>query len=207
MVIPSINCPDFETAANQIRKSKEFSGWIHIDVSDGKFAAPPSWGDAAEFKSIKTSQNFEVNLMVENPEEAAVVWLEAGAKRIIVPIQAMRDPAHLKSLASRYNANVMLSLDPSQSIEKIVPYIKDFEFVHILNVVPGPSGQEKQIGWVEKTKSLRALSPTATIEVDGGIDLESARIAKDAGADILVAGSYIFSSPDPKGAYERLTSI
>jgi len=207
LVIPSINCSDFAAAASQIKKSEEFSEWIHIDVSDGKFTDVKSWGNPDELKSINTKQNIEVHLMVENPDEKALLWLEAGVKRIIVHVQTIRDPRSLMSLADNYSAEIMLALDPSQSIENTHPYLKEFKLLQVLTVFPGLSGQREQSGWAEKIKSLRELSPTATIEVDGGMDPMDARIAKDAGADIIVSGSYIFSSPDPKGAYEKLDSI
>jgi len=207
LVIPSINCPDFKTAKQQIEEAEGFSSWIHIDVSDGKFTKTSSWRSSAELKTLSTKLNVEVHLMVLDPEEVAKEWLEAGAKRLIVHVQEMRDPGGLLSLAEKYNADVMLSLDPTQSVEKAIPYTKDFKSLHILTVFPGPSGQSGQPGWAEKIRALREVSPTATIEVDGEMNPENARIAKDAGADVLISGHYIFSSPDPKGAYEKLDSI
>jgi len=207
LVIPSINCPDFEAASIHIKKAEEFSEWIHIDVSDGKFSDTTSWGDPEELQSLETSLNVEVHLMVDNPDDVVEAWLAAGAKRVIVHIQTTHDPEELLALAKQYNAEIMLALDPTQSVDEIILYVDDFKFFQILTVYPGLSGQEEQPGWADKIKSLREISPTVTIEVDGGINPNNARIAKDAGADILISGHYIFSSPNPKGAYEELNSI
>ena len=211
MIIPSINSPDFETASRWIKKAEGFlpqdDGWIHIDVSDGKFTSITSWGNPEELLSLQTKLNIEVHLMVENPEEVSESWLKAGAKRLIVHVQTMQDPSALLEIARRYSAEIMLSLDPTQSIEKVLPYISDFKYFHILTVFPGPSGQKQQPGWMGKIKSLRERAATATIEIDGGIDGDTGRLAKDAGADILVSGHYIFGSPDPRGAYEKLKAL
>lgn len=211
MVIPSINCSTFSEATRHIRKAEEFlpgdDGWIHIDVEDGKFTSVTSWGNPEELKSLNVKTNVEVHLMIENPEEVSEAWLKAGAKRLIVHVQTMQDPSALLEIARRYGAEIMLSLDPTQSIEKVAPYIKDFKYLQVLTVFPGPSGQEEQQGWIEKIKALREISPTATIEVDGGVNEGTGRLAKDAGANILVSGHYIFGSPDPRGAYKKLKTL
>lgn len=211
IVIPSINCPDFETATIQIRKAEKFfeseGGWVHIDVSDGKFTPAPSWGNPGELESLKTKLNIEVHLMVQNPEVVIESWLTAGVKRVIVHLQTMQDPALVLGICGQHGAEAMLSFDPSVSIEQGLAYLKNFNSFQILTVFPGASGQAKQSGWTEKVKSLRERLPTATIEVDGGMDSEGASAAQDAGANIVVSGHYIFGNPDPLGAYEKLSAI
>jgi len=211
MVIPSINTNSFEDATRQIRKAETFfmgdEGWIHIDVEDGRFTPATSWGNPDELKSLDVKINVEVHLMVENPEEVSEEWLKAGAKRLIVHVQTMRDPSALLEIAKRYGAEIVLSLDPTQSVDKVLSYISDFKYLQVLTVFPGPSGQKGQPGWAEKIRSLREHAPTATIEVDGSINEVTGKLAKDAGADILVSGHYIFGSPDPVGAYEKLNAI
>ena len=85
LVIPVINCPDFRTAKERIEKAAEFSDWFHLDVADGKFTTHISWGDPEELRNL----NFEVHLMVEAPEKVIEDWLKAGAKRVIVHLQAL----------------------------------------------------------------------------------------------------------------------
>ena len=211
MVIPSINTKNFTDATRQIKKAESFlppgDGWIHIDVEDGRFTPATSWGTPDELKSLDVKTNVEVHLMVENPEEVSEAWLKVGVKRLIVHVQTMQDPSALLEVARRYGAEIVLSLDPTQSVDKVLPYIGDFRYLQVLTVFPGPSGQKEQSGWTEKIRSLREHAPTATIEVDGGMNEETGRLAKDAGANILVSGHYIFGSPDPRGAYEKLKTL
>lgn len=211
MVIPSINSSTFSEAVNGIKKAEEFlpsgEGWIHIDVEDGKFIPHVTWGNPEEFSSLNTKLNVEVHLMVENPETYIESWLKAGAKRIIVHLQTMKTPAFILETCERHGADAMLSFDPSVPVDLGLPYLGNFKFFQVLSVFPGPSGQKFREDALIKIRSLRERAATATIEVDGGINETTGKLAKDAGADILVSGHYIFGSPDPRGAYERLKAL
>ena len=211
MIIPSINSPDFETASRQIKKAEEFlpenDGWIHIDVEDGKFLPHTTWGNPEEFKALGTKLNVEVHLMVRNPESVMESWLMAGVDRVIVHLQSMENPAFVLETCKRYGARAMLSFDPSVPIDLGIPYLQSFKFFQVLSVFPGLSGQKFREDSLLKIRSLRERAPNSTIEVDGGVNEETGRLVKDAGADILVSGHYIFGSPDPRGAYERLNAL
>lgn len=207
MVVPSINCPNFKTASLQIKKAEKFAEWIHIDVSDGKFTGTTSWGNPEELKSLGTHLNIEVHLMVQDPAHVIEDWFSAGAKRAIVHLQTVRDYQFFLDIAEKYGAEIMLSLDPSIGIGDALPFFGTFSSFQVLSVYPGPSGQKFVGDSVDKIKALREHVPTATIEVDGGINESTGRLAMDAGADILVSGNYIFDSPDPKSAYDKLSSI
>jgi len=207
LVIPSINSSEFNVAANNIRKAEEFSEWIHVDVEDGKFTKHITWGNPEEFESLNTKLNLEVHLMIQEPESEIESWLEVRAKRIIVHLQSIKDPSFILNICGKYGAEAVLSFDPSVPVDAGLPYIRSFDYFQILSVFPGPSGQRFREESIEKITSLRQKAPTATIEVDGGINEDTGRSAKEAGANILVAGHYIFGSPDPKGAYERLSAI
>jgi len=145
--------------------------------------------------------------MVEDPEAVIEGWLEAGARRVIVHLESLRNPEFVLEICKKYEAEPILSIDPSVSVDEATPYLKDFNFFQILSVFPGPSGQEFKEDSIDKIVSLRGRVPTAKIEVDGGVNDRTARLAKDAGADILVSGNYIFGSPNPRAAYEKLKAI
>jgi len=200
MVIPSINCSTFREAKEKIKKAEGFldsGGWIHIDVEDGKFTRHTTWGNPIEFKALDTKLNVEVHLMVQEPELSVEAWLTAGAKRVIVHLQAMGNPAFILDTCRRHKAQAMLSFDPSIPIDRGLPYIRSFDSFQILSVFPGPSGQKFREDSLDKIKSLRERTPVATIEVDGGINESTGALAKSAGADLLVSGNYIFGDPDP----------
>jgi ribulose-phosphate 3-epimerase len=211
LIIPAINCPDFSEASKHIRIAERFlppsTGWIHIDVSDGKFGNVKSWRDPEEFRSMGVRLNVEVHLMVENPELVARGWLEAGARRLIVPVQAVTDFEGLVKLAKKYKAEVAPSFDMSISAEDSALYARKFEFVHLLAVEPGPSGQEFNPAVLEKLRFLRGQNRGVRIEIDGGINPDTAIEALGAGADVLVSGSYIFKNEDPAEAYRELENF
>lgn len=191
-------------------KAQEFvveGGFIHLDVADGIFTPWRSWGSPAELKELNISLNVEVHLMVEDPEAVATSWLEAGVKRLIVPIQTIKDIDSLKNECANYGAKLMLSVDPAISMETIFPYIKDLDEVSVLAVRPGMSGQKFEEDALERIKFLREVSPSVKIEVDGGVNPETGARAIKAGADMLVSGGYIFQSKDPAGAFETLNSL
>lgn len=214
MVIPVINCPDFETAKERIKKTATFfprgDGWFHLDVADGKFTSYINWGDPEELKNLQLKTytlNFEVHLMVEKPEAVIEDWLKAGAARVIVHLQAITDLDFLLKLTGQYRAELMISVDPSVPVEAIRVYLDKVNSFHVLAVFPGPSGQKFQKEALVKIRFLRDRSPNAKIEVDGGIDPETGKLVKEAGADILAAGDYIFLSDDPEEAYYELTRL
>lgn len=211
MVIPSINCPNFLEAEKRIRQAELLllpgEGWIHIDVSDGKFSETTSWGSPEELKSIKTDLNVEVHLMIQDPESVIESWLDVGVKRVVVHLQSIKNPRFILDICKKYGAEAVLSFDPSTPIENGIPYLKDFSFFQVLSVSPGPSGQKFLENSIDKIRALRERAPTATIEVDGGIDELTVKLARAAGADILVSGNYIFGNPNPSGAYEKLRAL
>ncbi|MDP3991761.1 MAG: ribulose-phosphate 3-epimerase [Candidatus Colwellbacteria bacterium] len=210
MIIPSINCRDFETAAVQAKRISEFSEWAHIDVGDGVFTPNVSWGNVEEFSFLATELpllRFEVHLMVVGPERVMEQWLKAGAERVVIHLEAMSDPHFVLETAKRHEGGVMLAINPQTSVEMFLPYLNSFSAFQVLAVSPGPSGQKFNLEALEKIKFLRERAPNAIIEVDGGINPETAKLVKEAGAGILVSGSYIMNSPDPKGAYEELQRI
>ncbi len=207
-VIPVINCPGFKCAKNLTETAVQFrSGWVHIDVVDGNFAKNVTWGNPNELASIKAAYpniNFEIHLMVEEPEEVIKAWFQGGAKRVIVHLETISNPDFLLDVADEHGGEVMLAIAPSTPVDLLLPHTNSFRYFQILAVSPGPAGQKFKMEILEKIRFLRQMAPDAKIEVDGGITPETARLAKIAGADIVASASYIFGSKNPKQAYEEL---
>ena len=208
-IIPAINCQDQEEVAGRAEEISGFAEWAHIDVSDAKFTFNKSWGDAAAWPKIGRNLNLEVHLMVEDPEKEIDAWLRVGIKRLIIHLEAISEKtfAEIKEKADREKVELMLAIKPETPAEKLMAYFKKVSEFQVLAVYPGPSGQKFQTLVAKKIKFLRHEMPNATIEVDGGINEETAKLVKSAGADMAVSSSYIFNSPDPKAAYEKLSSI
>jgi ribulose-phosphate 3-epimerase len=208
-IIPVINCQDEELVAERAEKISEFAEWAHIDVSDARFTFNKSWGDASAWPKIGKDLNLEIHLMVENPEKEIDNWLRIGVKRLIIHLEAINEKTFLeiKKKADREKVELMLATMPETPAEKLMAYFKKVSEFQVLAVYPGPSGQKFQTLVTKKIKFLRHEMPNATIEVDGGINEETAKLSKSSGADICVSDSYIFKSPNPKSAYQKLLSI
>ena len=213
IVIPAINChredvgcvkATLETSGGFLKKD----GWVHLDVADGIFTFNKTWGDRKAWANMRVPFNTEVHLMVEHPENYVQPWVAAGAKRLIVHAETIT-PESLKEILkfAGTRAEVMISSNPETSTEILEPYIDTVSAFQVLAVHPGLAGQKFLSLTLEKIKFLRREMPNAKIEVDGGMNLETGKLAKAAGADILVAASYIFDSDDPKKAYESLRAI
>jgi ribulose-phosphate 3-epimerase len=211
LIIPAINCADFQSANKHIRLAERFlspsTGWIQIDVSDGQFGCGKSWGDPEEFASLSVHLNTEIHLMTVNPELSMIPWLKIGVRRLIVPVQVVGNMEALVKEARKFKAEVVPSFDLSVSMVEVEKYLEDFDCMQILAVEPGRGGQEFNPEALTRINFLRGKSRGVKIEVDGGINPETAIQSLQAGADVLVSGSYIFERPDPSLSYKELESL
>ncbi len=210
-IIPAINCENFDCVSERILKAAEFSDWAQIDVSDGAYSKAVTWNNPAELFSFMKENNLHINieahLMVEDVLGESLRWLQEGAKRIVVQAEVEFDVPMLLGAAKEYNAEAMLSFSPETEINDKINIVSAFKEFQALSVAPGFAGQEFDGQSLNKIKSLRELSPSAIIEVDGGVNEETAKLIKKAGADVIVSASYIFGSDNPEEAFRRLKEI
>ncbi len=212
VVIPSINCADFDGVRKRIETLKKFLGpgaFVHLDVTDGVFSSHKTWSDPHAWTPLGAPFALEVHLMVEFPLDYADDWFAAGARRLIVHAETLSDVVFhgLRELASRYQGELMLTSRPETTVDEIESFVPQFAKFQVLSVAPGAAGQEFQPFALEKIRFLREISPDATIEVDGGINPETARLVKDAGADTVVSAHYLFDNNDPEKAFKILNNI
>jgi len=211
-VIPVVNCNDAACIQACVVAAKTFLNkgeLLHLDVTDGVFTMHQTANNPEVWKNLQTPFFFEVHLMVVHPEEYLLPWIAAGAKRIIVHCESLDDQSLTKiiSLCGERNVEVMLASNPDTPKEALAPYCGRLRAFQVLAVRPGAPGQELLPEVLGKITFLREAAPDATSEVEGGINAETAAIVKSAGADLVVSGTYIFESPDPKQAYETLKHI
>lgn len=213
-VIPSINCPagEEECVLSKLRLAETFAEWVHLDVADASFTQNRSWGDPAKWQLFHPAIKLEVHLMTEHPEWYAPAWLQAGAKRLVVHIETIADPEKgvpdLKKVCQEYGAELVIALLPETPLRTVRPWFSEIVSYQIFSqAYPGPAGQLFLPSVLPKIRELRQDLPQASIEVDGGINLETAKLAVEAGANVLVAGSYTLGSADPAGAYRKLGAL
>lgn len=178
--------------------------FIHFDVMDGKFVKDKTF-DAEFVKSINTSPiKKDVHLMVKQPEKLVDKFIKAGAERISFHAEATKSAKKLIEHIKKKEVLAGIAINPSTDLKKIDKLLNLVDFVLVMTVKPGKPSQKFIKGTVKKIKSLRKKKPMLSIAVDGGINAETAHEVIEAGADILVAGSYIFKGPDPKIAVDIL---
>ncbi|MDI6734469.1 MAG: ribulose-phosphate 3-epimerase [Patescibacteria group bacterium] len=211
IIIPVANCQDFKSLKKRILQIKNFgSAWAHIDIIDGKFAKTLTWSNPEDLNEIKNqikNLQIEVHLMVERPEDVLESWLKMGVKRVIVHVEAISHFEFLKNKCKEFNVEFGIALKASTPVAEFLPYLEEVGFAQVLAVEAGPSGQEFQESAIEKVKALKLRAPNILVEVDGGINPKTAKLAVEAGADIVASSSYIFGSRNPEKTYKELVGI
>lgn len=215
-VIPSINVRTFEEVKERIAKIEPHVQWCHLDVTDGIFSKHLTWHDPRDLLNFETSLNVEVHLMVSEPEKIIDQWLVKPIKRLIFHIEAMKDPEFIIKKCREAGMEIGFAVNPETFWGKLEPWFDKVDVVQTLAVKPGPSGQgfgeidDSKLGQelteniTDKIIHIRKSCPKCIIEVDGGINPETAKKVVDAGANLLVVGNYIFSSPDIEKAIADL---
>ena len=194
-------------AANAARLAEETAriadagaDWIHLDVMDGHFVPNLTIGpQVVAALRPATRLPFDVHLMIEHPEQYVEPFVQAGADRVTVHAEACGDLKAVVAQVMRLKAKVGVALRPQTPLSVLSPCLDDVDLVLLMTVNPGFGGQAFMPEVLPKIESLRR-NFTRHIQVDGGITHETGRRTVDAGADVLVAGTYIFGAADPRQA-------
>ena len=210
-IFPVINCSEEPCFRERMKIAKDlpFIGEkkVHIDISDGIFASSDTWVTPEELKKeALDGVVFVAHLMLGNPGSAVRRWIEAGAKEVVVHIESDADLEEISSVCSESGTRLVLAANPGTPISSLVGKKDISSDFLLLAVRPGPAGQPMSFEVIPRIKELRAALPDATIEVDGGVTPETVRLMKEAGADVAVAGTYIFIGLDPAESYRSLLS-
>ncbi len=206
-ISPSILSADFANLERDI-KLVENNGadWIHVDVMDGHFVPNITIGVpvVASIKKV-TKLPLDVHLMIENPEKYVEAFAKAGADILTFHFECGSDIKSTIDLIKSFGVKAGLSIKPKTSPEVILPYLNDLDLVLVMTVEPGFGGQKFMQDCAEKIPVIKKNAHSdLIIQVDGGINAETARICTCYGANSLVAGSYIYKSNDVKAAIASL---
>lgn len=210
-IAPSVLSADFAFLKEEIDSIKDGGAeWIHYDVMDGHFVPNISFGYSI-LKNISkvTDMYLDVHLMISDPMKYVDEFIKSNASLITFHIEAMENEEktwELIKYLKHKNVDVGISIKPNTPVSAIEQYLEDIDLVLVMSVEPGFGGQSFMFDVLDKIAELALLKLENhfLIEVDGGINEETGRLCVEAGADVLVAGSYVFNQEDRKKAIESL---
>lgn len=213
LVSPSLLSADFGNLDREIEMlNKSNADMIHLDVMDGVFVPNISFGfPVIEAVAKRTSKPLDVHLMIVRPENYVTRMKDAGATIMNIHQEACLHLDRTIDAIKKAGMKVAVTLNPSTPVIMLEDVISDLDMVLLMSVNPGFGGQKFIRNAVDKTRRLKELilksGSNALIEVDGGVNGETGRLLAQAGADILVAGSYIFNSDNPAANIDLLKSL
>ncbi len=209
IISPSILSSDFANLESEIKKlEKNGADWIHVDVMDGHFVPNLTIG-APVVKALKkvSSIPLDVHLMIDNPQKYIDDFAKSGSDIITFHYEAAKENTiEIINKIKSYGIKAGLSIKPKTPAKDIEKYVKDIDLVLVMTVEPGFGGQKFMSECADKIEEIKnyAGNKKLYIEVDGGINAQSGAYCKRLGANVLVAGNYIFSSENMKTAIDLL---
>lgn len=196
-ISPSILASDYANLQSELDRIST-SDMIHIDVMDGHFVPNISIG-APVVAACKKVCNvpFDVHLMISNPLDYAEDFAKAGADIICFHTECDSDTEQTIDKILSLGKKAALAIKPATSIDEVVKYLDKISMVLVMTVEPGFGGQSFMESTMPKIEAIRKINPDIDIEVDGGINADTVKIAAKAGANVFVAGSAVFKSENP----------
>ena len=209
-VAPSILSADFARLGEQVGEVLDAGARvIHVDVMDGHFVPSITLGPivvaALREQAEAAGALLDVHLMIERPERQVAEFVKAGAHSITVHYEATPHVAYAASLVREGGASVGVAINPATPVESVAEIATEIDLVLCMTINPGWAGQRLIEHTLGKATRLRGLLPqNVALEVDGGVDTHTAPRCRAAGANLFVAGSAVFGSADPAGAYREI---
>lgn len=214
IIAPSVLACDFLNIGSEVQMLNESAAeWIHIDVMDGVFVPNISFGfPVLEAINKVATKVLDVHLMIEKPEQYITTFAKAGAKVITVHYEACPHVHRTIQQIKDVGCLAGVAINPGTPVEVYQDIIADLDLALIMSVNPGFGGQKFIPNAINKTKRLAEMAANAgntalKIEIDGGVTMANAADLYHAGANVLVAGSFVFASADPKATIAELLTV
>ncbi|MBP6860595.1 MAG: hypothetical protein KBC38_03495 [Candidatus Pacebacteria bacterium] len=226
VIVPAIIPTSKHDLEEKLRRLSGVTDFVQIDVVDGKFAGPASWpygGHESELSSMENLPQwgefkFDIDLMVEHPDQVSGLWIDQGASRVTIHAESTRYLAKtMEELESRYGhdqgfapelLSFGLAVGTTTDISLIEPYLHFVEYVQFMGIRRiGKQGEPFDVSVVDRIRALRKKHPELTVQVDGGVNRATAPALLEAGVDRLIVGSALWLAPDLKAEYDFLMSL
>ena len=213
LIAPSLLAANFLNLEQDVEMlNQSEADWLHLDIMDGVFVPNISFGFPVinRLKEI-TDKPLDVHLMIVQPEKFVKEIAETGAYMMNVHYEACTHLHRVVDEIKKHGMKAAVTLNPHTPVFMLEDIINDLDMVLIMSVNPGFGGQKFIENSVQKVKDLKELilkkNSNALIEVDGGVNMETGKRLIDAGADVLVAGNFVFASPNPVQTIKDLKSL
>ncbi|QQR83501.1 ribulose-phosphate 3-epimerase [Candidatus Peregrinibacteria bacterium] len=197
---------DYGRLNDHIKELEPLTDWFQVDVMDGNFVPNLSMG-ALVMKCLKTEKPFDCHLMITHPDRYIKEYADAGAYSITIHAEASTDLKRDIDLIKSFGCKAAVALSPETPVSAIKSILPKLDMVLVMTVKPGFGGQKFMEDMMPKVREIRENYPELNIQVDGGINAETAPIALKAGANILAIGSYITAAPNPAAAMQKIKDL
>ena len=213
IIAPSMLSCNFGKLVEEIEMvNQSEAGWFHLDIMDGVFVPNITFGTPIlEVFNKYATKHLDAHLMIINPENYIEKFVSLGAKTITVHYEACNDLINTINQIKKLDVKAGIAINPDTDVSSLESIISEIDLVCLMSVFPGFSGQKfipETFVRLEKLKKIITKNHSkAMIQIDGGVDLDNASKLVSLGADILVAGSFVFRSEDTFNTIKKLNSV